>query len=326
MKSSDRVDLLLAPYQPRLPVDQLVLELNRFYHASEARDYDVNHDEISRQLPPLWKEMVKLALRHLGDAPLYVLDFGCGTGFEADQLLRHLPGKRIAHLTCYDLSPEMLAGCRRRLAGRVDSLRLTNHMHELTCSQQPYNLVLTNSLLHHLPEPLETFADLENMLARRSVWLNGHEPSSRYYCNPRCRSIYEQFLAQRRIRKYLVPSRYYSVARKILGLRSNPSRWAAAEAYRRGLFRVKPPAALVSSLVDFHVAHSAREAESGRGFDFRRLEWQLRSRWRLKWTKTYAYMGPYYEARLPKHWQRACKNLADDHPDDGANYCAVWTR
>ena len=83
---------------------------------------------------------------------------------------------------------------------------------------------------------------------------------------------------------------------------------------------------LIDRLVDFHVAHDATEAEAGRGFDYLDLKARLEPRWRLVWFKSYSYMGPQYEPRLPQTWQRACRTLADQHPLDGANFCSAWQR
>ncbi|NJK52294.1 MAG: hypothetical protein HC936_04730 [Leptolyngbyaceae cyanobacterium SU_3_3] len=46
MTNTDFITTVLAPYQPQLPMEELVLEVNRLYHAVEAQDYDDRHPEV----------------------------------------------------------------------------------------------------------------------------------------------------------------------------------------------------------------------------------------------------------------------------------------
>jgi SAM-dependent methyltransferase len=113
--SSTNTDFLqdtLKPYQPQLEIAQLVVEVNKLFHKFDAKDYDRQHPEIHQQLPPIWQEMICLAIDVAETSVWRILDFGCGTGFEAEQLIRNMPEGSIAELTCYDPSPEMLACCQ----------------------------------------------------------------------------------------------------------------------------------------------------------------------------------------------------------------------
>ncbi|NJK52295.1 MAG: class I SAM-dependent methyltransferase [Leptolyngbyaceae cyanobacterium SU_3_3] len=67
-----------------------------------------------------------------------ILDFGCGTGFEAEQLIRYLPQGSIAQLTCYDLSPEMLARCRARITPLFSDALFVSDLSNQLDGQQPY--------------------------------------------------------------------------------------------------------------------------------------------------------------------------------------------
>jgi SAM-dependent methyltransferase len=322
--SADFIETLLAPYRPRLPLPHLVVEVNRIYHAFEARDYDSRHPEVHRQLPALWHEMVGVALAHLGDVPWRVLNIGCGTGFEAGHLLRNLPPGRLEHLTCYDPSPEMLARCRATIGPRCPQAVFTSEARDLR--RHTYNVLATNSLLHHLPAPVALSYSLLPLLDRGAVWLAGHEPSQRFHLNPACVAAHTTFLRERRWRKFLSPTRYVVRMRQALGLASDPPRQTAREAWRRGLFERPPTASAIGLLVDFHVAHSGSEAAAGRGFDLHHLQQQMQRAWQRVWHTTYGFMGPWYEGDLPPRWQRTSRDLARRYPDDGANFCTVWRR
>jgi len=118
----------LRPYQPSLPLPELVLAVNNIYHSFEASQYDRRHPEIFTQLPQFWHKMALLA-QSVGPSQQWrVLDFGCGTGFEAQQILTHLGKHRIASLTCYDPSPEMMAECHRKITPLFPAAVFTSHM------------------------------------------------------------------------------------------------------------------------------------------------------------------------------------------------------
>jgi|GEM_PF-1024306 len=320
------IDNLLAPYQPQLPIEQLVMEVNKLYHAVEASDYDTSHDEIYQQLPSIFEEMVAQAKKHSQTDVWRILDFGCGTGFEAEQLIRLLPQESIAQLTCYDYSPEMLARCRSQIESLIPNASFTSDLKALPAMEEPYNLLITNSLLHHLPDPLSTINQLLPLLSLDALWLAGHEPSSRFYKNAECTKMYEEFWAERKWRKFLSPTRYFDELQRIIGMKSNPAKYAATESFRKGLFKQKPPNLIIDRLVDFHVAHSVEEAANGRGFDFEIMEQDFSTSWQLVWLKTYSFMGSFYEATLPPRWVKASREAAQNFPKDGANFCSLWVR
>jgi len=317
---------LLKPYQPQMPLDQLVIEVNKLYHACEAQDYDSKHPKLYAQLPELWQEMIQIATAQCRSTVWRILDFGCGTGFEAEQLLRNLSVGNVAQLVCYDPSPEMLNRCRSRVAPLYPQAVFCGDLRDLPAGKEGYNLLATNSLLHHLPDPVATMNNLRPLLAPESVWLAGHEPSNRFYKNAECLKVYERFLRERSWRKFLSPERYFYRLRIEAGLISDPAKQAANEAFRKGLFKRKPSKDVIGTLVDFHVPCSVEEATAGRGFDFELLQQDFAGSWHLRWVKTYSYVGSFYENYVPEKWVRSCAELARKFPQDGANFCSIWKR
>ncbi len=318
---------LLRPYGPSLAMPQLVEEVNRVFHEIEAPHYDRRHLELREEWPSHWREM----LHTLGPAPPQgwrVLDFGCGTGFASQQVLDRLGRESVGALTCYDLSPEMVRCCRQKIGSWFPDARFTARWEEIV-GGAPYNLLATNALLHHLPDPLGTIRDLLPLLSADAVWTAGHEPSCRFYQNPTCFAHLERYKAdQKRGRPWRLLRRSANVSSwfRRLRRRTSPKAQTAREVTRRGLFQHEPPAQLIDRLVDLHVAHSPGEAQAGRGFDFHELARSLRGEWRLAWVKTCAYMGTLFEGGLPEKWQAACRQLAGEFPDDGATFCTVWRR
>ncbi len=323
---------LLRPYEPRLPLEQLVEAINALYHAFEARDYDRRHPELFEQIPRFWRGMLGLAQSIEPARRWAVLDFGCGTGFEALQILRWLRPGSLVQLTCYDPAPEMLARCRERVRPEFAAAQFCSTLEEVRSAAPAggYSMLTTNSLLHHLPVPAQTLAMLGELLSSEALWLAGHEPSRRFYQNPVCRQTYAAFLRERRWRRFVRLRTYLRridhLRLMILGRASDPARQTARVAYQRRIFGIQPPAELIHALVDFHVARPGRLARLERGFDVMQLQVDLAHNWRLLWSKSYSFMGYYYEADLPSRWQRRARRLAELFPDDGANFCALWQR
>ncbi|MBN2021480.1 MAG: class I SAM-dependent methyltransferase [Pirellulales bacterium] len=317
---------MIAPYEPQIPIAELVEQFNRFYHASAARHYDKRHPETRDGLLATWREMLTVGLASFERRPLRVLDFGCGTGFEAIRLLENGGDSRIEELVCYDLSPEMLSICRDRLARFSCPIRIVSDREALSASGGRFDVLLTNSLLHHLPDPLDTIQRLGSVMSDCAVWLAGHEPSSRFLRNPECRDVLTRFQNQWRYRKYLSLRAYVSYAKEILLQGASPAKKAALEAEQRGLVRRKPPARVVARLVDCHVPNSREEVEMGRGFDVSEMADRLAGQWQLAWSRTYNFMGYLSENMLPAAWLRRCRELERRFPHDGSTFCAVWRR
>ncbi len=311
---------MLQEFKPQLPLPSLVEQLNRIYHAHEARGYDRMHPEIYAALPATWTQM----LSHLPRRRAWrVLDFGCGTGFEASQTLPALD-RSLEYLACYDPSPEMLGLCRKRLGGYSQVVFLSDFSE--IAAKGPYDLLLTNSLLHHLPSVDSTLAALIPCLSSDAFWLAGHEPSARFYRNPQCCRLLEQYSRQRRWLKYLEPKAYAAKLRRMMGLDPDPVKATTVSAFEQGLFKKMPSETLVSRLVDFNVPHGEDEAREGRGFDYEGLQALWKGQWSLELVKTYSFLGFVKEVSASTRWQREAHQLAVQFPRDGANFCCVWKR
>ncbi|MDG2380182.1 MAG: class I SAM-dependent methyltransferase [Pirellulaceae bacterium] len=324
--SLTNAETLLEPFSPQVPTAEVVEALNRWYHKSEVLTYDREHAEIKCQLPPIWKQMIARLREQSPGVAWRILDFGCGTGFEAEQLLNHLKPDGIVELWCYDLSPEMLDCCRSRILPRYPAAHFITSLDELPAGEGHFNILTTNSVLHHLPSPQQTLMRLQSKLSSNAFWLAGHEPSSRFYKNESCSSSYDRFVSQHRRRRWLSPSAYFGFLSRKAGIRRTPSQAAATAACATGMLKREPSPKVVSRIVDLHVAHSRAEAMAGRGFDLEQMERQLANNWRLHWSQSYSFMGAFYERNLPERWRKEAERLANQFPRDGANFCSVWQR
>ena len=315
----------LQKWGPQLPLDELIVQVNTIYHSFEATTYDQRHPEVHQQLPPIWKDMLTHASKLVESGKLHILDYGCGTGFEAEQLLENIPHNRIGSLVCFDSSPEMLSICQHKIQKLFAPTLFFDNLKEIPDSFK-YNVLLTNSLLHHLPNPLESIASIDDFLDEGCVWCAGHEPSKRFYKNNSCIELLAEYNRVRLLRKCFNPLEVFrKISQRILR-EEGVCEQTAQESFRKNLFAHRPPSQIIGLLVDYHVAHSATEAHEGRGFCAKEMSQKLEGKWRLSWWKTYSFMGPFNEIGLNKKWENKVASIAKEYPYDGANFCGVWKR
>jgi SAM-dependent methyltransferase len=304
-----------------------VLEVNKLFHRFEADRYDAMHPGIYQEQSALWQEMI-LAVTEDTHKKWRILNFGCGTGFEAQQLLQYMPENRISALTCYDLSHEMLALCRAKVTPLFPKALFCTSLNDAQIDES-YNLLATNSVLHHISDVFSTISSLFPLLSPDAVWLAGHEPSCRFYRNDECVRNLNAFLEERNLSTFLEERDLINAflegrCFKQMFIRNSHIR-TAQEATRTGLFQQQPSAEAIDRLVDFHVPHSELEVNSGCGFDVENMQRDFQD-WCLTWLKTYNFMGLFYEGDLPERWRRLSQELAQRFPYDGANFCTVWQR
>jgi SAM-dependent methyltransferase len=305
----------LVSCQPLVPLESLVEEINRIYHSFDAVNYDAEHLEIRLLWPGLWAEMMK----NLPQKKWRILDFGCGTGFEAEQALQTL-NSNTDFIVAYDPSPEMLAQAKRRLGD--DPKVIFSSDQEAIRTHGPYNLMITNSVLHHLADIEETISNLQSHLSDNAYWLSGHEPSARFYKNAECVHLYQEYAVYQERMKWFRPDRYIGKIKAAFGWNSLSA--TAHKALEYGLFAKLPSAIVIDRLVDFHVHHLEDEINAGRGLDLTNIQSALNPQWRLLWSKTYSYLGSFSEYRASRRWVHRAHLLQKKFPADGANFCAIW--
>ncbi len=151
-------------------------------------------------------ELVEHALR-LAPARGEAIDIGAGPGHVAVLLARRAPGLRVVAV---DLAESMLSRARAHveasgLGERVAVMRADAKASGLAGGR--FDLVLSNSLVHHIPEPVEFFAEVARLagpngailikdLYRPASTLEHRNLVSRYAsdCSPRQRALFSDSL------------------------------------------------------------------------------------------------------------------------------------
>jgi len=132
----------------------------------EARDYDaMDHREVNA----LFATDALCALQQtslLGNGkPCHVIDIGTGTARIPIELVRQAREGNVAQglvVAAVDLAAEMLVVAKENVAaaGMADVIRLERlDVKTLPYPDDRFAAVLSNSIIHHIPEPAEAFAE-----------------------------------------------------------------------------------------------------------------------------------------------------------------------
>jgi ubiquinone/menaquinone biosynthesis C-methylase UbiE len=139
-----------------------VLEPEVMDTADEAADYDaMDHAEVNRRFVD--DLLSALTAAHAG-RPLRILDVGTGTALIPIELCRRTAG---IHVTGIDLADEMLKLGRTNVAaaGLADRIELKLvDAKGLGLPERSFDAVMSNSIVHHIPEPAGVFREMVHVL------------------------------------------------------------------------------------------------------------------------------------------------------------------
>lgn len=142
-----------------------VLEPEVMDTAEEARDYDaMDHGEVNRAFVAALLQRAS-AGAGAGVDLRRILDVGTGTALIAIELCRRAPS---AEVVAIDLARHMLelAETNVRAAGLSTRIRLEQLDAKATgLASGSFSVVMSNSLVHHVPDPRPLFVELRRLVA-----------------------------------------------------------------------------------------------------------------------------------------------------------------
>lgn len=139
-----------------------------------------DYDQQRRQLIPCFDDYYGLALKTLPypeNAPIRVLDIGCGTGLFSALLLARYPEAR---LTLIDLSDQMLGMARQRFAGHANIRYILADYTRHDWQGDTFDLVISALSIHHLPaqDKAHLYKTVYTLLAPGGIFLNADQALS----------------------------------------------------------------------------------------------------------------------------------------------------
>ncbi|MBN1245314.1 class I SAM-dependent methyltransferase [Candidatus Bathyarchaeota archaeon] len=155
-------------------------EANVTVHRFEAEYYELFHPEVySEQEQKRVGSVLKLVDKLVADNQQKALDFGAGTGNLTGKLLRM--GYKV---TAIDISAEMCAILERKYKTYLENKKLiviNAPIESMSFDRGEFDLIACYSVLHHLPDYVDTLQRLSVFLKKGGVLYVDHEASPFYW-------------------------------------------------------------------------------------------------------------------------------------------------
>jgi len=163
----------------RCGLEEFHQSVNVFFHNFESEVYDREHQDMWRSLPRQFDLLVGDWLQSSTPPPseIHLLDIGCGTGLASDCLLKTPIGPRIRSIDLLDTSPSMLQRAAERSASwGVPVQRHLGLLNALPPGRR-YHLIVTCSVLHHVPDLPEFLAAVSALQSPGGAFLHLQDPN-----------------------------------------------------------------------------------------------------------------------------------------------------
>lgn len=153
----------------------LVVYINRIFHDLTASDYDKQHPEIFL----LERGRIRrLFERFFGNEKFpKVIDIGSGTGFIYETVKDIL---KYGDFYMLDISKSMLMVSKDR---HPECIYINGSALRLPFKNETFDLVILNSVLHHLPDIPSAMKEIYRILKHNGKVLINHEPNLRFSRN-----------------------------------------------------------------------------------------------------------------------------------------------
>jgi SAM-dependent methyltransferase len=245
-----------------------------------------------------------------------VLAIGCGRGFAgrssayAASVVREVfHSAEVADIDRLDVTPELLSEAR-----------------------EPYDIVVTHSLLHFVYEFRPLCRLVQSLVAPGGAYVMANEHNSRFWSNPECVRAMKAAAAaesrQKRIRKLFDPARYW---RRIQRLgRPKPSWSDRMNEILRARFHLTADLTQkeIARIIDPYMPDPfSGECPIGKdGMNWADLEGGPLGQMRLERMVTSGYVMRSNPERLPQQWRAVDESLSAKFPLDGCSYTALWRK
>lgn len=184
MSTAEKIKEYLIENKVDMAVDDFIADTSNIYHNFEAKNYDERHFGIKLSEKYWDKATERILNKFHGKNNLHFLDFGCGTGFAAQQIIsKYQLNIKIKTLICYDLSPAMIDVCKDKFNLDKRFKYFEDKAGFQDIQNQQFDIIACNALLHHIMEPETLIKVLTQLLKKDGILIIGHEPNKKFYSN-----------------------------------------------------------------------------------------------------------------------------------------------
>lgn len=190
--------------------EAFIAQISNVYHRIESNNYDEVHTEILHEENTRLRRLLLKTIDSLSVNRLRAIDVGCGTGHASKILVSTCSSKEVGlWLVGIDLSMEMLSNCQS-IYRKEELIKFSLAQGGIeiikTGEDTGFDLVITSSVLHHIPNVYRFAQHISSILRPGGIWLMSHEPNGfdSIAKLQMCRDNYARLLSlQKRIRRKL---------------------------------------------------------------------------------------------------------------------------
>jgi 2-polyprenyl-3-methyl-5-hydroxy-6-metoxy-1,4-benzoquinol methylase len=310
---------IMQSHGVRCSPEEFHAAVNVAFHQNESEVYDELHTDMWESLP---REFALLAADCVNAGSpvaekIRMLDIGCGTGLASDSILKSVLGPRVQKITLLDTSPAMLKRARTRSAGW--GIPVSDHLGLLdTLPLQKYDLIVTCSVLHHVPDVPAFLGQVASRQAAGGVFLHLQDPNGETLASPILAERTKQVSSQ--LPEWvtrLKPSRILGrLFREVTGKQgedyiSKTNR----ELLRLNVLTTPLTVHELFSITDIHV-------QDGQGISIGKMRQSMAS-YELISERSYGYFGQLGSA-LPSRWALEENALSQRRDPNGMYMGAAW--
>ena len=251
MTTIEAIELFLKSNNVEVSASDFVKITSNIYHKFESNRYDTSHFSIELSIPH-WQKVLNNLDVFKGEK-LNVLDFGCGTGFVTDQIIKSTFFNKELEITCYDLSPDMVEVCKKKFSKFQNINYLSNVQGFETLKNKigKFDVIICNALIHHILDHKELFKIFDESLMENGVLIIGHEPNKNFYKNTFLQKVSSLF---RVIKKITNKIKKGSMHKK--PVQQDLCLMTYNELLDKKIIKANFPKHLIQKLIDIHVPMS----------------------------------------------------------------------
>jgi SAM-dependent methyltransferase len=303
-------------------VDEFQAAVNLQFHEFESEIYDRKHACMWDSLPRQFSLLVDDWLASDTEPPrrLRMLDIGCGTGLAPDSLMKTAAGPLIRTVDLLDTSPAMLRRAAQRAVGWGKPFTCYQGLTDAIPPESRYEIIVTCSVLHHIPDIAAFLADVARLQAPGGVFIHLQDPNGDCLTDPELQARLDQESDKEIVPAWLRrlhPSRIAGrVRRELTGKQGQDYISKINRALLQGSFITSPLSAIeLFCITDIHV-------NDGEGISLARMrEWM--AGYHCLSSRSYAFWGK-LESELPPPRRNQELALIDARAANGLYVGGCW--
>jgi len=160
-------------------VGEFQAAVNLYFHEFESEIYDQKHASMWDSLPRQFSLLVDDWLAADPEPPrkIRLLDIGCGTGLAPDLMMKTAAGPWIRTVDLLDTSPAMLRRSAQRAVEWGKPFSCYRGLTDAIPPENRYEVIVTCSVLHHIPDIAPFLADVASLQAPGGVFIHLQDPN-----------------------------------------------------------------------------------------------------------------------------------------------------